>query len=52
MIMYGGDIYMSDIEGLDEEECFRGIEPEYALKGSCLLYDSYVEPIEYKEDSL
>lgn len=50
--MYGGDIYMSDIEGLDKEECFRGIEPEYALKGSCLLYDSYVEPIEYKEDSL
>lgn len=28
----------------------KGIEPEYVLKGSCLVYDSYVEPVEYKED--
>lgn len=50
--MYGGDIYTSDTEELDEEECFKGIEPEYALKGNCLVYGSYVESVEYREDSL
>lgn len=50
--MYGGDYYKTGIEELDELEYARGIEPEYALKGSYLVYDSYVEPVEYREDSL
>lgn len=50
--MYGGDYYKTGIEELDEWEYARGIEPEYALKGSCLVYDSYVGPVEYREDSL
>lgn len=47
--MYGGDCYGTGIEELNEWEYAKGIEPEYALKGSRLVYDSYVEPVEYRK---
>lgn len=50
--MYGGDYYETDIEKLDEWEYAKGIGRECVFKDSGIVYDSYVESVEYIEDSL